>query len=204
MRWARRPLDSVGDIELALRRLPAELATRGAAWSLIGGFAVGARTEPRFTRDVDVAVAVADDAAAEGLVSSLRAEGYLVITAIEQDAVGRLAAVRLARAGTGAEVIIDLLFASSGIEADIVAAAEPLEVLDGLVVPVARTGHLLALKLLARNDDTRPQDGGDIIALRDVADESELALARQAVELITERGYDRGRDLRAALDALLS
>lgn len=43
---------------------------------------------------------------------------------------------------------MDLLFASSGIEHEIVAAADPLEVLPDLTVPVARTGHLIALKPL--------------------------------------------------------
>jgi len=33
--------------------------------ALVGGLAVSARTEPRFTRDLDVAVAVPDDAGAE-------------------------------------------------------------------------------------------------------------------------------------------
>ncbi|HEY3604485.1 MAG TPA: hypothetical protein VGL04_07415 [Sporichthyaceae bacterium] len=42
----------------------------------------------------------------------------------------------------------DLLFASSGIEDVVVAEAVTTTVLPGLVVPVARPGHLVALKLL--------------------------------------------------------
>jgi hypothetical protein len=49
-------------------------------------------------------------------------------------------------------VFIDLLFGSSGIEDQVVALAGPLEVLPGFVVPVAAVGHLIALKLLARDD----------------------------------------------------
>jgi len=45
-------------------------------------------------------------------------------------------------------IIVDLLFASSGIEPEITAAAEVLTVARGLRMPVARTGHLIALKLL--------------------------------------------------------
>ena len=34
-------------------------------WALVGGLAVSARTEPRFTRDIDIVVAVEDDTRAE-------------------------------------------------------------------------------------------------------------------------------------------
>ncbi len=37
------------------------LGRLGLRWALIGGLAVAVRAEPRFTRDVDLAVAVADD-----------------------------------------------------------------------------------------------------------------------------------------------
>ena len=53
------------------------------------------RTEPRLTRDADLAVLVADYRDAEALVLSLEAHGWRVVTAIEQDAAGRLATVRL-------------------------------------------------------------------------------------------------------------
>ena len=56
---------------------------------------MSARTEPRFTRDVDVAVLVESDSAAEQLVRSLTAAGYGLSALVEQDAVGRLATVRL-------------------------------------------------------------------------------------------------------------
>jgi hypothetical protein len=74
----------------------------------------------------------------------------------------------------------------------------------GLRLPVARLGHLLALKLLARDDETRPQVFVDLRALLARADDGELDRARRAIALITERGYARGRDLDAALDALVS
>ena len=74
--------------------------------------------------------------------------------------------------------------------------------LEGLVVPVAALGDLLALKLLSRDDDGRPQDALDIRALRAAATAEDLALARQTAALIMARGYGRGRDLGAALDSL--
>jgi hypothetical protein len=74
--------------------------------------------------------------------------------------------------------------------------------LEGLVVPVAQNGDLLALKLLARDDLARPQDAADLRALRAVATPADLELARETAALIDERGFARGRDLIFALDAL--
>lgn len=189
----------------ALRRLEADLDQAPARWALVGGMAVSARTEPRFTRDVDVAVAVDDDAGAERLIRSLLGSGYRILATIEQEATRRLATARLVPPGGASEsVVVDLLFSSSGIEPELVAAAERRAIDLELTVPVARTGHLIALKLLARDDDHRPLDAADLLALRDVADESEIELARAAVRLITERGFDRGRDLDQGLDTLLA
>lgn len=186
----------------ALRAIGAALDERGAAWALVGGFAVSARCEPRFTRDVDVVVAVESDHDAEDLISWLAGFGYRVQTLVEQDATGRLATVRLQRADPArvmVRVMVDLLLASSGVEAEIAAAVEPLEVLPDLVVPVATAGHLVVLKLLARDDRTRPQDVGDLLALREVLTDSDWRQADAAVRLVEQRGYALGRDLGAAL-----
>ncbi len=160
------------------------------------------RSEPRFTRDADLAVSVADDRDAEALVLALQERGWRVAAAVEQDAAGRLATVRLAPAGESVHgAVIDLLFASSGIESEIVAAADSTEVLPGLSAPVARLGHLIALKVLARDDRTRPQDRVDLAALLLRADPAALDEAREALMLVKRRGFQRGRDLLALLDA---
>jgi hypothetical protein len=104
---------------------------------------------------------------------------------------------RLRRRGRGP--LVDLLFAASGIEVEVVRAAEPIEVGAGLVADVARVGHLIAMKLVSRDDDRRPQDRGDLAALAKVADPTEWARAEEAVRLIEERGFARQRDLKAAL-----
>ena len=175
-------------------------AALGVGCALVGGFAVSVRTEPRFTRDVDLVVAVDDDAGAEAFVHELLGRGHRVVANVEHEAIGRLATSRLRLSGGDA---VDLLFASSGIEHEIVADADPLEVLPGVVVPVARIGHLIALKLLARDDDTRPQDFGDLLALMAVASADDCDLAAVAVAQIHERGYARGRDLRNDLRVLV-
>jgi len=193
----------VTSLEAALRRACADLETTGVAFALAGGLAVSTRTEPRFTRDADLIVAVADDRAAETLIYSLRRLGYGVSALVEQEAVARLATVRLTLAEDPDSAVVDLLFASSGIEGEIVEAAESLELLPGLAIPVARTGHLIALKVLSRDDETRPQDQADLRALIRVASPEELARARASLDLIVERGYHRGRDLIAQLAPLL-
>ncbi len=198
---ADETLTRVGRALLALANALADLRR---AWALVGGLAVSARAEPRFTRDADVVVSVTGDAEAEALVLALGSYGFRPLTVVEQDAVGRLATVRLASPGEsgGAGVVVDLLFASSGIEPEIMAAAETLETLPGLTVPVARVGHLLVLKVLSRSP-RRPQDDADIRALLAVAQEHDLRLAREGARLVMQRGFARGRDLPRLVDELL-
>lgn len=188
-----------------LLRAALDLDSVGAAWAVIGGLAVSARAEPRMTRDVDVAVAVTSDVEAENIAFAMSQLGYSVGSQVEQTGTGRLATVRfIAPVASGRRVFVDLLFASSGIEPELVAAADRIEIVRGVTMPVARSGHLIALKLLARDDRERPQDLDDLKALLAVADDTERSRARDAVRLIAARGFARGRDLAAALEALLS
>ena len=69
-------------------------------------------------------------------------------------------------------------------------------------VPVARLGHLIAMKLLARHDKLRPQDVVDLRALSQAADAAEWKRAATPVAMIEERGFARKRDLRGALARL--
>jgi hypothetical protein len=194
----------VNRLEAALRNAATEFERLGSLWALVGGMAVSARSEARFTRDVDLAVSVAGDDAAEQLTRSLVTAGYRVLATVEHEKQGRLATVRLgSQSSTSDDPVLDLLFASSGIEPEIVAAAERLFIVPGLLGPVARTGHLIAVKLLSCDDQRRPQDRTDLLKLRAVADPPELEMARRAVRLITDRGFARGRDLESALDVLL-
>ena len=196
-------LPPLSRVQSALGRVCADLKRLRYEHALVGGLAVAVRTEPRFTRDADVAVSVADDREAEALIRELHALGYGVAALVEQEATRRLAAIRLIPPGERERgVVVDLLFASSGIEPEIVAGAQVVEVMTGLSVPVARAGHLIALKILARDDERRPQDRVDLVALRAKADAATWDLARSALSLITERRFNRGRDLLAALDQL--
>jgi predicted nucleotidyltransferase len=189
---------------VALQRISEGLQRASVSFALVGGLAVSVRVEPRFTRDIDLAVAVASDAEAEALVRRLASEGWRVSAVIEQEAVNRLATVRLdAPRDVDTAAVVDLLFASSGIEPEMAQDAELLEVLPGVTLPVACVAHLIVLKLLARAP-ARPQDEADLAALLDVAGEEDLRIARRLAQLIVERGYHRGRDLVAELESAAS
>jgi len=129
----------VTSFEAALRQIDADLTRAHVSFALVGGLAVSVRTEPRFTRDADLAVALASDAEAEALIDELCAHDYRMEAVVEQEAVGRLATVRLTRSSELQAPVIDLLFASSGIEREVVAEAEPIELLPNLTIGVART-----------------------------------------------------------------
>jgi len=189
-----------------LRGARDDLNRVGIPWALIGGLAVAVRAEPRFTRDVDLAVAVADDREAEDLIFQLQGFGYQIVTCLEHEVTGRLATIRLMPPVGKSEpaVILDLLFASSGIEPEIVANATPVEVFAGMVLPVASTGDLIALKLLARDDRRRPQDYDDLVNLCRDASESDVERAREALRLMVERDCHRNRELLRALEQFLS
>lgn len=188
------------ELETQLRRIAEALTSEDCRYALVGGLAVSIRAEPRMTRDADLVVSVTDDNEAEALIKSLGLRGYAILAAIEQEATDRLATVRLSTGAQG--VVTDLLFASSGVEPEIVELAEPMEVLPDLVLPVARIGHLIAMKLLARDDRNRPNDADDLRALSSIATDEDWNVASTAVELIESRGYARGRNLSASLVAL--
>ena len=190
-------------LHAALRTVTRDLEEAKAACALVGGLAVSARTEPRFTRDVDLAVSVSHDRDAETLTNSFRLRGYRVAAIVEQESTGRLATVRLVPSGD-VGLFVDLLFASSGIESEIVAAADPIEIIEGLSIPVATIAHLIATKVLSLDDVRRPQDRMDLTALLAEASERDLLMAREALRLIGTRGFHRGKDLLSGLDSLLA
>jgi len=195
----------VSPLEAVLRRALSDLARIGARGAVIGGQAVSARAEFRFTRDVDFALAVANDREAERVVNAFLATGYRLLSLLEQTATDRLATVRLLPPGqTESGAILDLLFASTGLEQEIVAQSESVMLYPGLSAPVAQIGHLIALKVLSRDDDTRPQDIIDLRALIVEATPDDLELARVSLDLIAERGFDRGKDLQAEYASVLA
>jgi predicted nucleotidyltransferase len=193
---------TVNPVEAALRRIQMALHQLEADSALVGGLAVSTWTEPRTTRDVDLAVAGGTDGEVERIIFGLQERGYVLQTLLEHEPSGRIATARLMRA-TETGVFVDLLFASVGIESEIVGEAEILDVVDGLRLAVAAIPHLIAMKTLARNDRQRPQDWDDLRALVATARPGELERARELLRLIEARGFNRGRDLLMELEVFL-
>jgi hypothetical protein len=189
---AAKKKPTAGVVDAALRTA-AQLEQLGARFALVGGLAVGARGEPRYTRDVDIAVSVEDDLAAESIIHALSKRGYMVETIIEDARARRLATARL-RYRSEPEIFIDLLFASSGIERELVESSEAIAYRPGASLPVARVGHLIAMKVLSESD-ARLQDRIDLRLLANVASAEDWSIAESSVRLIRLRGYHRGRAL---------
>jgi len=172
-------------------------------YALIGGLAVSFRAVERFTRDIDFAIAVEGDEHAEEIVRELRLLGYTIHSLLEQTKQGRIATVRL-RKGDDDGTLVDLLFASSGIEREVAAEAEPIEIFPRLLVPTATLPALLALKTLAEDSENRPQDVIDIKHLLAEATERDLIRAKELLALIDSRGYHRGKNLLEAFDGFMT
>ncbi|MDJ0763306.1 MAG: nucleotidyl transferase AbiEii/AbiGii toxin family protein [Myxococcota bacterium] len=180
------------------------LKEREISFALVGGIAVSAQAEPRFTRDVDLAVDIPNDRDAEALIRHLRTLDYHVLAIVEQEATNRLSTVRMTSSTEGEEgIVIDLLFASSGIEAEVVAQAEALDVFENLQIPVAKVGHLIALKILSRDDSERPQDAADLKSLIKMASDEEINRAEVALKNIQVLGFHRDRDLLRLFESAL-
>lgn len=185
-------------IESALSETAKSLRKRGRRFALVGGLAVSVRAEARFTRDVDFAVAVRDDADAEALVRDLASDHFSIAASVEHDERKRLSTVRLVRAG----VKVDLLFASCGIEQEIVDASSHVEVLTLGPLPVAQPEDLLAMKILSMTEE-RLQDRIDAKKIVKLCPSLDLDAVRKRLALIQSRGFDRKQDLLAKLDQLL-
>lgn len=185
--------DAISDIAVQLSRL-------GVPFALVGGIAVSIRAEVRFTRDVDVAVSVPDDARTEWLVRELRAAGYAPVTLVEQEDMQRIATVRL-RSPSG--FVVDLLSATCGIEHEVVARASSVRFEGVGEYPVARAEELLAMKLLSMSEQ-RLQDRIDALNLISVLDAPALEVVADTLRTVTTRGYHRGQNLAAKLEATLA
>jgi Nucleotidyl transferase AbiEii toxin, Type IV TA system len=185
--------------ELALAAIRDELARRGRRFALVGGLAVSVRAEVRFTRDVDLVVLVTNDSEAEALIYELRSVGYSAVASVEHETQRRLSTIRLM---SPSMVKVDLLFASSGIEREIVDGATPIDLGSAGTVPVASAEELLAMKILSMTD-TRLQDRIDAQRLLQFTPTLDISRVREHLARITSRGYARDQDLQGKLAVVL-
>jgi hypothetical protein len=179
------------------------LESRSIGYAIVGGIAVSFRAIERTTKDVDIAISVKDDKEAENIILSLTSLGYRVDTLLEQKISNRLATVRLLN-GFEDSIYIDLLFASSGIENEIIQDADVIEILPNVKAKVASLSSLIAMKVLSADSDDRLQDILDIKSLIKNASQIDLDSAKNLMKLITERNYNRNKDLIAEFDSYLN
>jgi Nucleotidyl transferase AbiEii toxin, Type IV TA system len=183
----------------ALERIAAELTRLEQRFALVGGFGVSLRAEVRFTRDVDVAVDVRGDEEVEHLVFAAPSE------TLRTDLAGRARRRQTIgdRPSSGPSgITVDLLTASSKIEAEIVARATDVTIEDIGPIPVAQAEELLAMKVLSM-DARRLQDRIDSVRLLEVNADIDLRRVRDDLRLIEARGFSRRQDLAAKLDEVL-
>lgn len=186
--------------ELALRDIALRLRALGVPFALVGGLAVSIHGEARFTRDIDLALLTESDAEAESIVFALRDAGYVAVALVEHRERPRLATARLA---SPSEIIVDLIVATSGIEREVVERARPMMLEDVGEIPVARPEELLAMKVLSMSARRR-HDLGDAVSLVLCNRDLDLAVVRENLAHIVERGYSRDEDLFAKLNEVLA
>lgn len=158
------------DLANAIRALSTDLTACGVPHALVGGLAVSVRTEPRFTRDVDVVAVIGKDDV-DAIARRLAAHGHAIEAIMAGADDDSVAGIRLRHRS----VREDVLLTFSGLEAEACASAERIEVLPGVIVPVATTPHLIVLKLIAIAERERLQDRADIEALIRAASAAERA-----------------------------
>jgi hypothetical protein len=183
------------ELESSIKEVITWLDSQSIGYALIGGLAISFRTVERFTKDIDLVIAVSEDSQAEKIVREISLLGYKVKTLLEQTKHGKIATVRLIKDTANGIIFVDLLFASSGIEQEIVMSAEQIDIFPNFPVNVASLPALLALKILSVDIDSRPQDVVDIKNLLKEADENEITNAKELLLLIQKRSYNRKKDL---------
>jgi hypothetical protein len=132
-----------------LNQILDELEARGIGYALVGGLALAAYIEPRFTKDVDLCLALADEKKQDRLVRELRAAGYEEESFLLRRTNGAVIGIRFfAPESESREPNVDLLFSATGIEEEIVHDAEPIA-LYGRKIPTATISDLIAMKTLS-------------------------------------------------------
>jgi hypothetical protein len=181
----------------ALESIVTQLNSQNIKYAIVGGFAVSFYGYERTTKDIDLAIMTDSDRESEKIIQQLFAYGFTQKAILEHQPSGRLATIRLnsPRLHNYGSVVVDLLFASSGIENEIVHEAKSHELTPNLTVNIASVVHLITMKVLAFDPFSRAQDGADIMALLKLLNDEEIAKVKVNLELITERGFERGKDL---------
>ncbi|MBN1420800.1 MAG: nucleotidyl transferase AbiEii/AbiGii toxin family protein [Planctomycetes bacterium] len=150
-------------------------------FAIIGGIAVVARGEPRFTGDIDVVAGIDLDRALT-LLDGLEGSPFRPLLSDARDVVRAALILPLRHRTTGIKV--DVAVGLSGFERDLIARATDVD-FGACMVPVATAEDLLLMKVLAG----RPRDQEDAVGI----------VERQGPGIDWEYVMRTGRDLQEAL-----
>lgn len=189
------------ELELHSQRAIELLTNLGVRFAVVGGIAVSFRAIERLTKDLDLAVAVKTDEDAQKVVHEFSQLGFLIDDVFEHEASKRMATVRMISPGEN-PMYVDLLFSTSGIEKEIVDASEEAHLFSNINARVANVSSLIALKVLSARE-SRMRDIVDLQSLFEVSSPQDITEARHLLDLITERGYNRNKDLQKDLDGYI-
>lgn len=182
-------------IAQALADLAGVLEDHERRGAVIGGIAVIARGVQRVTRDIDVAIAGADQSAT-ALADELQRHGIVPRIA---DAVGfaeQSQVLLMRHAVSGVDIDVSRAWLPFEIEA---LAAASKELLGGVRIAVARPEDLIIFKAVA----WRPQDQQDIERLLTLYRDIDLERVRRHVSELSEAlELDRVRELDALIGRL--
>lgn len=185
----------MSDINLAYK-CSEIIEEEGYKGALVGGVAISVWCEERFTKDLDFALVVRSDKDAENLTKKMKDRGFIIDKIFEHKPTNSLALVILnSPKNEKIPFRLDLLFMQTGIEKEVVDNSIVFDIDNNKSLRVASKGYLIALKTLSMDDTTRPQDRLDLKNLLKIATEKDLKLAREAIRLITNRGFNQSKNL---------
>jgi len=171
-------------------------------YALVGGLAVSFRTIERATKDIDFAIATKNDKDAERVVRAFQSLGFKPAQLFENKSQNVISTVRLL-SDEFSGVYVDLLFSTSGIEKEIVALAEYIEILPGIKAYVASSSSLIAMKVLSSTNKHRRQDLIDLENLIKDVKQEEIDQAKYLIKIIEERGFNQSKKLTALFKKFL-
>ena len=181
----------MNDLLNHLKLLSEHLEELQRPWAIVGALACNEYVEePRFTSDIDIAIAIGEND--NSFLSELSNLGYVLLeTSIHPEKEFVTSARLLGLDSEFGRFFIDILLNSTGIENEITSRASKKEILPNLVIPIASLGCLIAMKTLAIISPERiiekvMNDEADMIALLRTAKKEDLEEAKEIAELINK------------------
>lgn len=194
-------------IAQGLEQISKDLLELKSDFALVGGLALGIRSIPRQTIDIDLAVVVNSESQLNSLVDTLVLKGYGISNLYKNEQTGKIFLAKLFLPNNDESYLIevDILLDLCGIEKEVVQEAEYLQLWQGFGIKVASLPALIAMKARIQQLEDREQDKVDLKKyLLPIASLEDIEKAKELISLIVERGFNDGRDILSAFNDLVS